>query len=48
MCENVFRNKEEEKRKEEFSKLFALLVSNKAIPEKRERRQTIRKETVCP
>lgn len=30
MCENIFINQEEKKRKEEFSRLFAILVSNNA------------------
>lgn len=27
MCQNIFKNQEEEKRKEDFTKLFAVLVS---------------------
>lgn len=28
MCDNIFKNTEEEKRREEFTRLFALLASN--------------------
>lgn len=30
MCENIFRNQEENKRKEDFTKLFVLLAANKS------------------
>lgn len=30
MCENIFKNQEEKKRKEEFTRLFAILASNNA------------------
>lgn len=33
MCDNVFKNEEEQKRREEFTKLFALLASNIAKPQ---------------
>lgn len=28
MCQNIFKNQEEKKRKEEFNRLFAALVTN--------------------
>lgn len=46
MCDNVFKNEEEEKRREEFTRLFALLASEitrKSLPAKRTPKKVVGK-----
>lgn len=39
MCQNIFKNQEEEKRKNDFTKLFAVLVSRNMISKQKDNQQ---------
>lgn len=45
MCQNIFKNQEEERRKEDFTKLFAALVSGNMTLKQKDNHQAERE--VC-